>query len=62
MPAVMTSTPQALGEIRFNDVDGMGQTVPLANCPPTPTSLTTDAVEVRINELEEVARSLGVKL
>ena len=62
MPAVTSSTPQALGEIRFNDVDGMGQSVPLANCPPTPTSLTTDAVEVRINELEEVARSLGVKL
>ena len=56
MPAVVTSTPQPLGVVRFND-EGM-----LVNCPATPIARGTDENDVRIHELEEVARSLGVKL
>ena len=56
MPAVVTSTPQPFGEVRFND-EGM-----LVNCPATPIARETDENDVRIHELEEVARSLGVKL
>jgi hypothetical protein len=56
MPAVASSTPQALGEVRFNDLGT------LANCPATPIARAADENEVRINELEEVARSFGLKL
>ncbi len=56
MTAVASSTVQPLGEVRFND------TVALSNCPAQPLEQPKSAAQVRLNELEEVARSLGIKL
>ena len=57
MTPAMAGAAQALGEIRFND------DVPtLADCPMPPNVINRTEAEIRLQELEEVARSLGVKL
>jgi len=56
IPSVPSSSVQPLGEVRFND------TVALSNCPTQPLEQPKSAAQVRLNELEEVARSLGIKL
>jgi hypothetical protein len=49
-------TTQALGENRYND------NAALANCPTPPSAINQTDDEIRLQELEEVARSLGIKL
>lgn len=56
MPAVAASAVQPLGEVRFNDSGA------LANCPATPTAIEKSDADISYRELEEVARSLGIKL
>ena len=57
MTPAMAGAAQALGEVRFND------DVPtLADCPLPPTVINRTEAEIRLQELEEAARSLGVKL
>ena len=57
MTPAMAGAAQALGEVRFNDnVDT------LANCPMPPSVINRTEAEIRLQELEEVARSLGVDI
>lgn len=56
MTNVPSSVVQPLGEVRFNDLGA------LTNCPPVPTEAADTESKIRLNELEEVARSLGIKL
>jgi len=44
------------GFARFNDSGA------LVNCPATPTTIEKSEADISYRELEEVARSLGIKL
>ena|GEM_PF-6561183 len=57
MTPAMASAAQSLGKVRFNDnVDT------LADCPMPPSVINRTEAEIRLQELEEVARSLGVDI
>ena len=57
MTPAMAGAAQSLGEVRFNDnVDT------LADCPMPPSVINRTEAEIRLQEVEEVARSLGVDI